>query len=133
MRQFVAALAAGVATAAAVMVLALPVGPTVGIGAAWAATGEKTMVAQGCDHDGLGTKLVPVFEPAAGYIVVAVEVSGIDPRCGGHRVSVALTDGSGAVSSQGGPVVVPAGGGAVQVPVGPLAVATAAKVHTLLD
>jgi hypothetical protein len=133
MTQFVTALAAGVAAAAAVMVLAIPSGTTGGAGAAWAATGETTMGGQGCDHDGLTTKLVPVFEPAAGYVVVAVEVSGIDPRCGGHQMSVALTDGSGTVSSQGGPMVVPFGGGAVQVPVAPLAVASAVKVHTLLD
>jgi hypothetical protein len=127
-RQFVVAIAAGV-----VVVLAVPFGPTVGIGAVWAATGESTAVGRSCDHDGLGTSLAPVFEPAVGYTVVAVEVSGIDHRCAGHHVSVALTDRFGTVSSQGGPVVVPPGGGAVHVPVGPLAVATAAKVHTLLD
>jgi hypothetical protein len=123
-------MAAGLVAAA--IVLAVPFGPAVGIGAGWAAPGEATTVGE-CDHDGLGTALAPVFEPATGYIVVAVEVSGMDPRCAGHHVSVALTDGSGAVSSQGGPVVVPPGGGAVRVPVRPLPVATAAKVHTLLD
>jgi len=130
-KQFLAATAAGVAATA--IVLAVPFGPTAGIGAGWAATGEVTAVGRGCDHDGLGTALEPVFDPAVGYTVVAVEVSGIDPQCAGHHLSVALTDGSGAVSTQGGPVVVPARGGAVQVPVQPLAVATAAKVHTLLD
>jgi hypothetical protein len=130
-KQFFVAMAGGVAAAA--IVLALPFGPPVGAGAGWAGTGEAMAAGPGCDHDGLGTALAPVFEPAVGYTVVAVTVSGIDPACGGHHVSVALTDGSGAVSSQGGPVVVPAGGGAVQVPVGPVAVASAAKVHTLLD
>jgi len=124
-------MAAGVAAAA--IILAVPFGPPAGAGAGWAGTGEATAVGRGCDHDGLSTALATIFEPAIGYTVVAVKVSGIDPGCAGHHVSVALTDGSGAVSSQGGPVVVPAGGGAVQVPVGPLAVATAAKVHTLLD
>jgi hypothetical protein len=130
-KRFLAAMAAGVAAAA--VVLAVPFGPTVGIGAGWAATGGEATAAGECDHDGLGTTLAPVFEPATGYTVVGVEVSGIDPHCAGHHVSVALTDGSGAVSSEGGPVVVPAGGGAVPVPVRPLAVATAVKVHTLLD
>jgi hypothetical protein len=124
-------MAAGVA--AGVIVSAIPFGPPGGTGAGWTGTAAATVPGRGCDHDGLDTALVPVFEPAVGYSVVAVKISGIDSTCGGHHVSVALTDGSGAVSSQGGPVVVPDGGGALQVPVGPLAVASAVKVHTLLD
>ncbi|HEV7863296.1 MAG TPA: hypothetical protein VGR20_11365 [Acidimicrobiia bacterium] len=86
-----------------------------------------------CDHDGLATELRTGFDPVHGYVVTAVAVNGIDSRCAGHRLSVALTDASGTVSAQGGPMVVPHGGGPVIVPVPPIAVVAAATVHTLLD
>jgi hypothetical protein len=86
-----------------------------------------------CDHDGVGTAAQSAFEPAVGYVVVAIEVSGLDARCAGHHVTVALTDESGGVSSQSLPVRVPAGGGSVTVPVPPVQVAALARVHTLVD
>jgi hypothetical protein len=117
--------------AAAVTVLAAPSGPKAGN--AWAAAGDPTSVTQVCDDDGVGTAAQPAFEPAVGYVVVAVEVSGLDARCAGRHVTVALTDRSGAVSSQSEPVGIPPGGGSVTVPVPPLEVAALARVHTLVN
>ena len=128
-RRFLVSMAAGVAAAAAA-VLALPA-PTAVLGAMWSPGSAAGLAA--CDHDGLGTALRPAFEPAVGYTVVAVEVSGIDSHCAGRHVTVALTDQSGAVAAQSAPAVVPPGGGSVALGVPPVAVAVAVKVHTLLQ
>ena len=128
MRPIVAAAAA---VAVAVLAQAGLADPGNGMNAGGMVAGQH-LIGGGCDHDGLTTALRPAFEPAVGYTVVAVDVSGIDPRCAGQHVSVALTDHSGAVSSQSSPALVPPGGGRVTVPVPPVAVATAARIHTLL-
>lgn len=126
--------AAAAVAAAAVAVLAVPQrGPMAEFRAAWGAVGQEALEGQGCDRDGVLTALQPVFEPSTGYAVVAVEVSGIDPGCAGHHISVALTDGSAAVAAQSEQAIVPPGGGPVTLPVPLVAVEKVAKVHTLLD
>lgn len=130
MKRFLLAGAAGVA-AAAIAVLASPPGPTAR--SAWAAAGDPTTLAQACDDDGVGTSPRPTFQPALGYVVAAVEVTGLDVGCAGRHVTVALTDGVGALSSQSAPVVIPPGGGSLTVSVPPVPVAALAKVHLLVD
>jgi hypothetical protein len=131
-KRFLVALGAGLA-AAAVAVVASPLGQPAGLGAAWAAAGAESTLGGTCDHDGLATALQHSFVPTVGYMVAAVEVSGIDARCAGHHVSVALTDEFGAVSSESAEVLVPSGGGSVTVPVPPVRVTALARVHTLID
>jgi hypothetical protein len=124
-------LAGGAAAAVVVLALTGLSDPGNGMDLGGMVAGQQA-IGGGCDHDGLTTALRTAFEPLVGYTVVAVDVGGIDPRCGGLHVSVALTDQSGAVSSQSVPALVPPGGGSVTVPVPPVAVATAARVHTLV-
>jgi hypothetical protein len=131
MKRLVAAVLAAAAAGAAVVAL-VPAGSPAGLGAAWAAAGRETAAA-GCDLDGVGTALRTAFDPVLGYMVVAVAVDGIDARCAGHGLSVALTDGPGMVSAQGGPTLVPPGGGGMTVVVPPVAADAVARVHTLLD
>ncbi len=132
MKVRAAVTATGAAIAATVLVLTSANAPRSGPGAAWAAPGHQAAGA-GCDHDGVQTALRTAFDPAVGYTVVAVAVDGIAWRCSGHRLSVALTDESGAVSAQGGPLVVPPGGRELTVAVPPVAAASAARVHALLE
>jgi hypothetical protein len=94
-----------------------------------ATAGDGASVAT-CLRRGVRAALRTGFDPALGYVVTAVAVDGISTRCAGHRLSVALTDATGAVAAQAGPLVVPAGGGTFTVPVPPMAVETVAKVHT---
>lgn len=132
--RFLISLAAGIAAGTAVVALASLPGSTAGLGGGWAAAGQETVGGgSGCDHGGLGTAMRTSFAPTVGYTVVAVDVSGVDARCAGHQVSVALTDQSGAVSSVSEPVAVPPGGGTVTVALPPVAVAVAARVHTLVN
>ena len=99
----------------------------------WAGSGQDGTLGSGCDRDGVGTALRTAFSPSAGYVVNAVVVDGIDPRCAGHRLSVAVTGPAGAVSTQGGPVIVAPGGGQALLGVPPVAAEAAARIHTLLD
>jgi len=132
--RFLVSLAAGVAASATVVALTSLPGRTAGLGGVWGAAGQETIGgSSSCDHDGLDTAIRTAFTPTVGYTVVAVDVSGIDPRCAGHRVSVALTDDLGAVASLSQPTLVPMGGGTVTVALPPAAVERAARVHTLLD
>jgi hypothetical protein len=89
--------------------------------------------ASGCDHDGVDTTLRTSFDAAVGYTVTAVAVDGIDARCAGHHLSVALTDAAGRVAAQGAPLPVPVGGGSMTVPVPTMPVEAVGRVHTLLD
>ena len=127
------AAAAGAAAALAVMVLGPGALPPGGPGAVGAATGRDAALGTGCDRDGVRTSLRTAFSPSVGYVVNAVVVDGIDPGCAGHRLSVAVTGPSGAVSAQGGPVVVAPGGGEAAVAVPPVPAEAAARIHTLLD
>jgi hypothetical protein len=88
-----------------------------------------------CHRQGVRAALRTGFDPALGYVVtaVAVDVDGIGTGCAGHRLSVALTDATGTVAVQAGPLAMPASGGTFTVPVPPVAVETVAKVHTLLE
>lgn len=132
MNRLTAAIVAGTA-ASAIVGLATLFRPAAVAGSLSRATRHEAVVGAGCDHDGVETAVRTAFEPAVGYTVVAVDVAGIDSACAGRHVSVAVTDRLGAISSESEPALVPPGGGTVTVPVPPVAVATAARVHTLLD
>jgi hypothetical protein len=134
MHRFMISLVAGVAASAAVVALTSVPGQTAGFsGVSGGARQEIIGSGSGCDHDGLVTATRTAFTPTIGYTIVAVDVSGVDPRCAGHQVSVGLTDQFGAVVAVSRPTPVPPGGGTVTVALPPVAVVTAAKVHTLLD
>jgi hypothetical protein len=119
------AIAAGLVSSAA---LGLPAADHVA-----GSTAGEGVSASGCDRDGVGTTLRTAFDAGIGYTVTAVVVDGIDGRCAGHQLSVALTDAAGRMAAQGGPLPVPAGGGPVAVPVPTIPVESVARVHTLLD
>jgi hypothetical protein len=130
-KRFAVAMLAGTAAAVAGLVASAALGLPTGLATA-SSVGRAEGSAPGCDHDGLGTSLRTAFDAAIGYTVTAVVVDGIDGRCAGHQLGVALTDLAGRVSTQGGPLPVPAGSRSLIVPVPEIPVEEVARVHTLL-
>jgi hypothetical protein len=98
-----------------------------------AAVGGTGVFDSTCDRDGVRTTVRTAFDTAAGYTITAVVVDGIDGRCAGHRLSVALSGAGGRMVSEGGALLVAAGGGMLTVPVVPIPVESVARVHTLFD
>ena len=129
-KRFAVAMLAGTAAALAGVVASAALGLPTGLAAASLGRAEGSV--PGCDLDGLGTSLRTAFDAAIGYTVTAVVVDGIDGRCAGHQLGVALTDLAGRVATQGGPLPVPAGSHSLVVPVPEIPVEVVARVHTLL-
>lgn len=132
-RAALATLASGAAAAIALAVSSVAGWPSVGLGDAWAATSPGAGRVSGCDHDGVAGAVRTAFQPGVGYSVVGVTVSGIDPACAGHWLSVTLADEAADPAAEVGPTLIPPGGGSVTVVVQPVAVEAAEKVYTLIN
>lgn len=85
-----------------------------------------------CDRDGVQTTQAVSFVAGVGYAVTSVRVDGIDRRCAGRHVSVALSDRRGAVLAVGGPATVGGDGGSVTLLVPGAAVSAISRVDALV-
>lgn len=126
MRRLLVALLVG-ATAAALTLAAageLPVN-SAGLGTGQASAGP-------CDPGGVGVSWSTGTDPALGYTVASVTVTGIDTAaCNGLPLSVSLTDPGNQRLGGGGPVTVNAASMAVPVS-GTVPAAPVARVHVLI-